>query len=295
MVPDILFWFYKDFETCRERLQRLRNLNKGVRIFALYGGSLSEAGTAEKSLGNLVDDFYIFPEERDQYWKWENGDQLIASWYEDRGRYLEWETIFVAQWDMLILAPLEKLFHGLQPNEILLSGYTPINAVSSWWPWVNQNKTEFLLFKELLRTKYNYDGEFFACLFITACLPRIFLDKYVAAGRPETGFLEYKIPTMAHMFGIAVCNNHDFNPWWKANPATKNAPMRQRSLNAVGQEVPFSVIVDELTKSNGKRLFHPVFTILPAWMENHYIARLLRHTYLLKVFEIVLGFIKKIK
>jgi hypothetical protein len=89
-------------------------------------------------------------------------------------------------------------------------------------------------------------------------LPREFLRKYVDAGHPETGFLEYKIPTMAHMFGIPVCTNHGFDPWWKMNPATRHVPRSQRILNAERREVPFSVI-REVVKSDAKKLFHPVY------------------------------------
>lgn len=267
MKPDVLFWFYKDFDICRERLYRLRKLNENVRVFALYGGPLSESETARNAVHEFVDDFFAYPYERDSRWKWQHGDQMIAIWHKERGRYLEWNTIFVMQWDMLICDPLEKLFLELQPNEILLSGFRPISTVSSWWAWVNPTNSDYLSFKELLRSKFDYEGELFACLFIVVCLPRIFLDKYVDAGHPETGFLEYKIPTMAHMFRIPVCKNHSFDPWWAADPATKNVSRRQRVLNAVEQEVPRSVVILELIRCDGKRLFHPVFKIFPSWIE----------------------------
>ncbi len=106
------------------------------------------------------------------------------------------------------------------------------------------------------------------------------------SGYPEIGFLEYKIPTMAHIFGTPLCLDHDFEPWWKANPATKNVPKSQRILNAIGEEVPFSVILRELANNNGKRLFHPVSNVLHSWMENKYIAGFLLFTHLIKLVEI---------
>lgn len=284
MKPDVLFWFYAKFDICRERLHRLRKFNEDVRVFALYGGSLLEAEIAQNAVCGLVDDFYAYPHEKDSNWKWEHGDQIIATWYIERGQYLKWDTIFIMQWDMLILDPLQKLFFGLQPHEILLSGFRPISTVSSWWPWANPKNSDILSFKEMLRNKFNYEGELFACLFIVVCFPRIFLEKYVAAGHLETGFLEYKIPTMAHVFGISVCNNHDFEPWWAENPATRNSPKRQHILNAVGQEVPLSVILQELANGDGKRLFHPVSKILPSWMENKYMVKML--FYFLQFIEI---------
>ena len=295
MIPDVLFWFYKDFDTCQKRLQRLRRLNQDIHIFALYGGDPDDADTAQNAIQEWVDDFYVYPYEKDPKWKWKHGDQMMATWYIERGRHLQWDTIFIMQWDMLIYDPLERLFCTLQSNEILLSGFRSIHKISSWWPWADSKDPDLSSFKDWLHRQFNYDGELFACLFIVVCLPRIFLDKYVEVGHPEAGFLEYKIPTLAHIFDIPVCHQHGFEPWWAADPATRNAPGHQRTLNAVGQEIPLSVILRELTKDNGKRIFHPVFRTIPAWMENPISARILCYSYLLPMMEISLRSVKKLK
>lgn len=275
MTPDVLFWFYKDFKICKARLKRLRRLNRNARIYALYGGSLSEAPKALTYISDLVDDYYVYPYEKDPQWKWRHGDQMIASWYKDRGRHLQWETLFVMQWDMLALDPLEKLFSELKSNEILLSGYRPISSVSEWWPWSNPEKSDILSFREMLKDKFGYEGELFACLFIVVCFPRVFLERYVEIGHPEVGFLEFKIPTMAHVFDIPINDNHNFQPWWAANPATRNVPLSDRILNAVGQEIPMSVVLQELSSSAGKRLFHPYSRKFPRLMENRHVAQTL--------------------
>lgn len=262
MKPDVLFWFYKDFDICRERLINLRKLNNDVRIFALYGGASTYISEAE-SLRDFVDDFYVYPHEKEPHWKWKNGDKLIVSWFKDRGQHLDWDTIFIMQWDMLILDPLERLFSGLKKNEILLSGHRAVSEVEAWWPWVEESNEEFSSFKSFIKQTYDYDDELYACLFIVACLPRIFLSQYADISDQETGFLEYKIPTMAHVFGIPVCEEHVFKPWWAADPTTRNVPMREKTLNAVGLEVPQSVIAREMAKSTGIRLFHPVSKSVP--------------------------------
>ena len=279
MKPDVLFWFYKDYDTCRERLVRLRRLNPEVQVFALFGGPPAEAPAARDALGQYFDDFYAFPEEREPRWKWQHGDQLIAAWYEQRGRELAWDSIFVMQWDMVILEPLEKLFRGLQQDEILLSGFRPLKEVADWWPRAKPENSDIREFEQLMREDRGYSGELYACLFIVACLPRVFLEKYVAIGHPETGFLEYKIPTLAVAFDIPVCQDHDFHPWWRANPATRRYPAERRTLNAVGEEVPLPIIVNELAKPQGKRLFHPVFRPLPKWVEYRHMPVFYAHLY----------------
>jgi len=266
MKPDVLFWFYKNFHVCEERLRRLRNFDEDIRVYALYGGPLSEAEKAESILGQWVDDFYVYHHDRGTRWKWKHGDQMIAAWYLERGYQLKWETMFIMQWDMLVLAPLQDLFSMLQPGQILLSGFRPLKEIELWWPWANPENIDLLGFKELLLSEFGYDGQLFACLFIVVCFPRIFVEKYIEAPHPEIGFLEYRIPTMAEVFGIDVCRNHPFNPWWAANPATRRAPRRQKILNAVGQEVLRSMVLKEISERDGNRLFHPFFKTFPSWM-----------------------------
>jgi len=272
MKVDVLFWFYKDFATCRERIQSIRMLNDGVAVFALYGGPLAEAETARSAVRDLVDDFYVYPHAKDPLWKWRHGDRVLSAWYSERGRHLTWETIFVMQWDMLILDPLEKLFAGLQPQEILLSGFRPFHTVSPWWSWSDPDDADVGSLRRLLREKHNYDGELFVCLFIVACLPRLFLEKYVASGCGEVGFLEYNIPTMAHVFGIPVCQHHPFEPWWADDPATRHVGWQGKTLNAVGHEIPRSAILAELADRHGKRLFHPVSRTFPRWLTERHVA-----------------------
>lgn len=293
MKIDVLFFFHKNFKTCRRNLKTLRKLNEDLRVFALYGGPLSEANKARNVLQNLVDDFYVYMNEKDPHWKWKNGDQIVTEWFIDKGQYLKWETIFIMHWDMLILSPLQKLFSGLQPGEILLSGLRPIDTVSSWWPWAKPNNPELKSFKKIIRNEFNYEGELYACLFIVVCYPRQFLKQYVSIGHPEIGFIEYKIPTMAKIFDIPFCKNHVFQPWWSSNPSTKNVSMRERLLNAVSQEVPRLVVLNELTRKDGYRLFHPVFKRYPNCIKNRHIA--LVFFYVCHCIEIVSNLFRKIK
>ncbi len=270
MEPAVLFWFYKKYGVCAQRLKALREINPKAKIYGLYGGPVSEAQQAKASLGSHLEDLYVFPEERSAAWKWRNGDQLIARWYKERGKDLDWETVFIMQWDMLPLAALGKLFSTLLPNQILLSGFRPVAEVESWWPWAGEKnpvkRKEYDSFKEFLRSRFGYEGPIFACLFVVVCFPRSFLQRYSDESIPETGFLEYKIPTLARVFGTPICSDHPYEPWWAANPQTRLLPSRKKLLNGVGREVPTSVILRELSRPDGARLFHPVSRNIPRWI-----------------------------
>ena len=121
----VLFWFYKDIPLCVERLTRFRRLNPELEVFALYGGEISFSGGAREALAGLVEDFYCFDQIKGAEWKWRNGDHLIAHWYLERGVDLEWDSIFILQWDMLVLGKsLGSLLSNLEPRQLVLSGFT---------------------------------------------------------------------------------------------------------------------------------------------------------------------------
>jgi hypothetical protein len=263
----ILFWFYKEFDTCAERLDLLRRLNPETPIYGLYGGALEAADAVRARLGDRLDDFYAFPEARDAHWKWLNGDRLIASWMRARGAELAWDTVVVVQWDMLVLAPVHALFGPLQPGEALLSGYRPLSEVADWWGWAGGRDPEkaamLEAFRARLRSDWGVDGPLWCCLFIVICLPRDLLARYVGSGPPAEGFLEYKLPTLAHHWGFPVRRDLGFDPWWAADPATREAPERLRTLNAVGREAPLEIVRSELADPGGLRVFHPFSGPLP--------------------------------
>lgn len=257
----ILFWFYKELEVCRSRLTLLRRLNPGVSIYGLYGGPPGGAPHAEAALGALMDDFYAYPGGEDAHWKWINGDHLLAAWARERGGRLSWDTVVVVQWDLLILAPVAEVFAMLEPDEALFSGYRPVAEIESWWGWARRDQPErrakLERFTQLLLEEHGYAGPLFACLFIVICLPRRFLERYAASGPPAEGFLEYRTPTLARVFGTPVRTDHPFRPWWASDPATREAPPYARLLSAAEEPVGEATIRGEVARTDGGRVFHP--------------------------------------
>jgi len=268
MKPDVLFWFYKEFAVCKAHINLLKKNNPDSRVYALYGGSLEQENEARHMLEAVVDDFYTYPYEHEPRWKWLHGEQLIETWYKERGKQLEWESVFIMQWDMLVADRLDNIFSSLNAGEILLSGFRPLEEIQSWWPWGKPDNPELIEFKHYLQQHFNYQQALYACLFIIVCLPRIFLEKYAQANVPINGFLEYKMPSLAKVFDVPICTQHSFNPWWAADPNTQQAPPEAKTLNAVLNQVPTSVILKELAKPQGHRIFHPVFNPLPVWLLN---------------------------
>lgn len=262
MKLSALFWFYKDVDVCRNRLQILRRYNPEVSIFGLFGGDASQADLFKSQLQNYLDDFFVFSDEKSAKWKWFNGDLIIADWYHQRGQFLSWDTIVVVQWDMLVFGRLSDIFAELGEGETLLSSIRTVEEVSAWWCWVNSSQPRYPEFVKRLRTEFNYSGALLCCQFVVVCFPRRFLERY-AALRPEDGFIEYRVPTFAQAFGIPFCESKRFDCWWSDDPATKNISERDKILTAAPVKIPLSRIFIHLSRRNGSRIFHPFDRMFP--------------------------------
>jgi hypothetical protein len=262
-----LFWFYADFDVCENRLRLLRLFNPGLPIYGLYGGSAEDVEEARRRLGPLLDDFYAYGGTEPAAWKWRHGDRVIAAWARERGRLLTWDTVVVVQWDLLVLRPLTALFARLQPGQALFSGDRPAAEVRGWWGWLKgedpEKRVEAEGFERWLRDACGYEDDLWCCLFILAALPREYLERYAALEQPEHGFLEYKMPTLARVWSTPVLRDPNFDPWWAADPSTRAAPRAERVLNAVGQDVSTSTVLEQLARADGRRLFHPYREVFP--------------------------------
>lgn len=270
MNLSILFWFYKDVALCMNRLEILRKFNPNSQIFGLYGGRSEEAEKFAIGLGRYLDDFYVFEKEKDSSWKWYHGDIMIAQWYRDRGRQFNWDTIVIVQWDMLLIGAIGKLFSSLNKDEVLLSGLRPVREVEGWWMWVQgvnkvgpSGREEYFAFLENVKKKYRYDEEPLCCQFVVVCLPRSFLERYIEIENPGLGFLEYKIPIYAQIFGLKFCTNHPYTAWWPSEPKTKNIQPSKVVLNAADKKVSLYIVLRHLISPTGARIFHPFSDVYP--------------------------------
>jgi len=274
MKVAVLFWFYKELEVCQNRLEILRQYNPDIAIYGLYGGDLALADQYKSALSTYLDDFYAFSEPKDSYWKWIQGDLMITQWFRDRGHHLEWDTIVVVQWDMLVFGAIEELFSMLKQDEILLSGLRPVAEVEHNWQWVTPKipdlRQRYLDFLTHVRKTYGYDQDPLGCLFIVIGFPRTFLDQYSKVEEPELGFLEYRIPIYAQIFGTPLCEDHPFQAWWvdtdpvfqEKNPVRRvwnslQLRLNPNPLNPAKREISLIPIYRHLNTEIGARIFHP--------------------------------------
>ncbi len=252
----ILFWFYKEIEVCENHLELLEKYNPNLKIYGLFGGEKNEATKYEKRLGKYLDNFYISPHD-DSDWKWINGDLMILDWYKNRGKNLEWDSIAVVQWDILIFDSIEKQFSEMKKKEIFLSGTKVLDKeTENRWSWTKpegEERKNYLGFIDYIKDKFNYVGETLCCLFIFQIFPRIFFEKYLTVKDRKIGMLEYKIPMYAKIFNIPFFKK-DLGVWWFELGDSKDFP-----LNAKTKEIEKAFIEKELVKQDGFRMFHPYY------------------------------------
>jgi hypothetical protein len=238
----ILFWFYKEPAVCENRLDVLARHNGDLPVYGLYGGSGDEAAAFEARLGPRLADFYTAPP-ADSQWKWLNGDLMLLDWYERRGRALSWDQVAIVQWDMLVLGPLRDQFPGLRPAQMSLPHLRRLDASDeAAWYWASARRDEYLRFRQHVRESRGYDRQPLGCGFMFAIIPRAFFEHYATVSGKEIGFLEYKLPTYAEIFGI---------PFYEKDFGVGTA------MNAINQQIGRDFIRAELAKAGGWRLFHP--------------------------------------
>jgi hypothetical protein len=100
-------------------------------------------------------------------------------------------------------------------------------------------------------------------VFVIACLPRRLLEAYAQLAHPETGYIEYRLPTLASAIGLRFVDDDRFSAWRPADPRQTVVTRRQRLLNGSRRAVRLPTVLTELTRADGARLFHPYHGLYP--------------------------------
>ncbi|MGA2522100.1 MAG: hypothetical protein ABSG81_14940 [Acidimicrobiales bacterium] len=260
----ILFWFYRDVALCQNRLRLLRRRNPGTPVYGLYGGPPAEAAHFQSVLGPLLDDFWAYPDDRDERYKWRHGDIMLSRWFTCRGDTLEWDSYFLAQWDLVAVSPLRSLLPDMAIDDMLISGVRPVREVEAWWQWVGgEARLEYDAFLDHVAARYGPVEDPLCCQFIGLVAPRSFMARYAGIDEPELGFLEYTIPVYSQVFGTPLVPDTCFRPWWPEEPATSGASRTQSLVHAWATPVRLPVMLYEAKRPGGRRIFHPYHGIYP--------------------------------
>ena len=251
----VLFRCHAHASVCANRISLLRTLNPDVRIYSLFGGIPEAAGELKTVLGNFIDGWYST--ERPKEWNWRHGDLAVRKWFLDGGCKVSFGRLYLVEWDLLLLNSLRALYRHVPPDAVAVTAKFPLRDVAHDWGWMTNatDREEWSALLSLVARDFGYSEGPYASLGPGTCYSREFLERYCSIDIPELTNDEQRVPLFAQCFGITVSNT-GFRQTW-------DDPQELLAFNCQNAEICPTVIHSELSKPNGRRVFHPFRRIWP--------------------------------
>jgi len=245
----VLFRFHKEPEICKNRLELIKKLNPGIKIYAYF--EEKEKYKPFEILNKYLEHVY-FIKGKTSHWFWFNPDLAIRMWFKDFGKNLDFDVLHLIEWDLLLLEPLDKLYSNIPEDGIALTGLKPMKEIKDMWNWTSKepHATNWRKLLSFVKEKYNYNQEPYACIGPGPHLPKAFLEKYIEIEVPELCHEEIRLPLFGQILGFKLYDTGFYgNKWY--NPET------QKRFNCMNKEIKIKIIKEELKNPNGVRVFHP--------------------------------------
>lgn len=252
MKHAVLFNYYKRPLACVEKLREIRLLNPDMPVYGLQGGIHPDA-RGISDWARHFDDHWLMPELSpfdDPRYRWRNVDQMVAVWFLARGHELEWDAVILHYWDLLVAAPLESIVGVKSPQEFVHYHYPrslkELEKIN--WSWVTRHE-DFPKFQEAYNARFpGKEDKICGAAGVIVTMTRAMLEEAAEAIIKLPGYLEYRLPSVAHALGYQLVQAK--YPW--QGPG-------QQCLRLTKREVEEAVILAELAKADGCRMFHPVY------------------------------------
>ncbi|MYZ48911.1 hypothetical protein [Propylenella binzhouense] len=250
MTDIALFVFHRDFDVCADNLRLLRALNPGLPIHGVFGGEAGDLPEARRRLAGSLESLYHL-DHPDRRWKWQNGDLAVSRWYRRIGRGLRFDRLYLVQWDLVFCEPLREAYRRVPAGALGLSGLRPLAEVADRWWWTTDaaQASELRALVRFARERYGFRGPLDACIGTGCCLPGDFVRRYAGLDVPELCHDEIRLPLFARILGIPAVDTGFYPKWFDAE--------EERYFNADSREIEDEIIVTELARPDGRRVFHP--------------------------------------
>ena len=245
----VLFWFYDEPEISANHLRLARHRAPGIALYGLYGGAQPIERFA--SVVDLLDDVWTHPPVAPE-WAWRNGDLMLTRWFRDRGLALDWDALLVHQWDLVLALDAPMVLDLLGEAAICLPGVRSLREVRDSWVWVQPWSHHRWEYDEFLATTGLDEDAVRCCVFVYGLFTRRFFEAYSERAVGVPGFVEYRLPTLAHELGFDVADSGDVAFW-------NDSLGGDLLLNGSGR----LVTVPEMRRTKSRRVaWHPVHAML---------------------------------
>jgi hypothetical protein len=233
-----------------DRLQFISNLNPEVDIYGLYGGDEAEFETYSEALNKYFVHNYCIRDKSTE-WKWKHSDLAYAQWYRDVGHEYLFDAIVVLEWDLILFTSIEEAYARIRPDQIGLTGLVRLWRIRRKWWWTTQseNLQNWKALLKVAKRDFGYSSMPFGCLAAGASLPRTFLEKYSKLSVPELCHDELRLPLFAQILGFSLTDTRLYRRWFSKSEDVYFT-CEKRSIDP-------ELIKIELSKPNGRRVFHP--------------------------------------
>jgi hypothetical protein len=227
----------------------LRDLNPGVPIYGLFGGSTATLKLAAKRILALDG---LYASRASPQWNWQHSDLVLAAWYREAGYRIPFDILHVVEWDLVLLEPLESLYSSVPDRAVGLPALTPTAELEQEWTWLRraENRRQWEALLSHVRAEWGYDDVPFGCVGPGACFPRAFLEAYAGVDPPVLCNDELRLPLYAQILGFPLADTGLRGPW--------RGEREDPFFHFRAHEVALGDIKAELAKPDGWRAFHPV-------------------------------------
>lgn len=279
MKEIVLFRFHKKPLVVKNRIKLLKKYNPEIDIYGLFGGKEEDFPSMKRYLRRDLKNIYrVKP--KYQGWMWLNGDLAVSEWYRKIGKDIDFDRVYLLEWDAIILASLKDAYKNIPKEGIGLTDLRSIEDAFEGWYWLNNEpwKGFWLELLNRVRKKYNYTGDEKVSIFGLPVFTKSFLENYskvniettiyqknIKENRWDYKYLpeferkmvlchdEIRLPLYAEILGYKMYDT-GFLP--------KDKKEEEEYFNANGWEVKLTTILEEAKNPNGRKVFHPYRKII---------------------------------
>jgi hypothetical protein len=252
--PIILFRFHGEFELCRERIELLAALNRGVPICGVYGGPAEHFPAARAAVGDVILDLQP-AEPHEPMWHWLHMDLDVKHWYRAFGHSIDFDVLFDYEWDILTTDALKSIYPLIDQNTIALCSLTRLTPdVERSWHWTSygEHVPKYERFLEYMHREFEMQSLEYVSHGPGTVLPRRFLEQFAELEDVEMTISEIKYPAYAQVLGYTLVDNN-----LRVGAVTDDR--EDDCFNSQpDRPIAYQRIVSEIMKPNGRRAFHPV-------------------------------------